>query len=116
MSVNAIIWWASLVAVVVVLALAAAQLARALRELNRLKARVAGYSELPVVKALERAEGDAQRLEVALEHVAPLIARAQAALAIIRRGPVPPELITAAKRLGAEVSALRRFGAELRSP
>jgi hypothetical protein len=116
MSVNAIIWWSSLVAVLAVLALAGAQLARALRELNRLKARVAGYGELPVFKAVARAEADAQRLEGAVADVAPLIARAQAALAVIRRGPVPPELVTAAKRLGAEITALRRFGAELRSP
>ena len=116
MSANAIVWWVSLVAVLVVLGLAAAQLMRALRELKRLKARVAGYADLPVLAALTRAEADAQRLQGAVEGVAPLVARAQDAVAIIRRGPVPPELIAAAKRLSAEVSALRRFGAELRSP
>ena len=115
MSANALVWLAALVAVVVVLAMAAAQLARALRELKRLKARVEGYPELPVFKALERAEADAQRLEGAVACIEPLVARAHAALALIRRGPVPPELIAAAKHLGAEVSALRRFGAELRS-
>ena len=40
-SANAIVWWATLVAVVVVLALTGAQAVRALREMKRLKARVA---------------------------------------------------------------------------
>jgi hypothetical protein len=106
-SANAIVWWASLLAVVVVLALAGAQLARALRELTRLKARVAGYGELPIFSALERAEADAQRLTGAAEQIAPLMARAQVALAVIKRGPIPPELITAAKRVAAEIAALR---------
>jgi hypothetical protein len=108
-SANAIVWWAALVAVVVVLALAGMQVARALRELKRIKTRVAGYAELPVFTALTRAEGDAQRLAGAIENVAPLIERAQAALAVIRRGPVPPELIAAAQRLRAEIAALRTF-------
>lgn len=107
MSANAIVWWASLLAVVVVLALAGAQLARALRELNRVKARVAAYGELPIFKALERAETDAQRLTGAMEQIEPLMARAQAALAVIKRGPIPPELITAAKRVATEITALR---------
>lgn len=107
MSANAIVWWASLLAVVVVLALAGAQLARALRELNRVKARVAGYGELPIFKSLERAQSDAERLTGAIEQIEPLMARAQAALAVIKRGPIPPELITAAKRVGTEITALR---------
>jgi hypothetical protein len=106
-SANAIVWWASLLAVIVVLALAGAQLARALRELNRAKARVAGYGELPIFKSLERAETDAQRLTGAIEQIEPLIARAHAAVAVIKRGPIPPELIAAAKRVAAEITALR---------
>jgi len=109
MSANAIVSWAFVVAVVVVLALAGAQAMRALREVNRLKTRVAAYAELPLFAALERAETDAQRLGTAVEAVAPLLARAEAAVAIIRRGPVPPELVTAAKRLFAEVRGLRSF-------
>jgi hypothetical protein len=107
MSANAIVWWATLVAVVAVIALAGAQAARALRELNRCKARVAGYGELPVVKALENVEVDVQRIESAVSGVAPLVERAEAAIAVIRRGPVPPELIAAAQRLRAEIGALR---------
>ena len=106
-SANAIVWWASFAALVLVLALAALQLSRAMRELKRVKARVAGYAELPVLKSLERAEGDAERLTVALEQVAALLERAHAAIAVIQRGPLPPEVVPAAKRLGAEIAALR---------
>jgi hypothetical protein len=108
-SANAIVWWVTLIALVVVLALAGAQVARALRELNRIKGRIAAYAELPLFKALERAEADSQRLERALASVAPLLERAQAALEVIRRGPVPPELVPAAKGVVAELVALRRF-------
>ncbi|HWT07244.1 MAG TPA: hypothetical protein VN224_15875, partial [Xanthomonadales bacterium] len=66
MSANSIVWWATLVAVVAVLALAGVQAARALRELNRLKMRVAGYADLPVMKALANAEADVQRIEGAV--------------------------------------------------
>ncbi|MDP9106048.1 MAG: hypothetical protein M3N49_08940, partial [Candidatus Eremiobacteraeota bacterium] len=80
---NAIIWWVALVAVVAVLALAGAQAMRALREVKRLKTRVAAYAELPLFASLERAETDAQRLGAAVEAIAPLIARSEAAVAII---------------------------------
>ena len=108
-SANAIVWWVTLVALVVVLALTAVQVTRAIRELTRLKDRVSAYADLPVFKALERAETDAQRLERAVGNVAPLLERAEVALATIRRGPVPPELLPAAKRVVAEIVALRHF-------
>ncbi|HEY0381777.1 MAG TPA: hypothetical protein VGC72_06220 [Candidatus Elarobacter sp.] len=106
-SANAIVWWASFAALVLVLVLAGMQLMRALRELNRVKARVAGYAELPVLRSLARAEGDAERLMGSLEQVAPLLERAEAAIAVIKRGPVPPDVVPAAKRLAAELAALR---------
>jgi hypothetical protein len=106
-SANAIVWWASLAALVLVLALAAMQVVRALRELNRVKTRVADYAELPVLKSVARAEGDVERMLGALEQVAPLVERAQAAIDVIQRGPVPPGLVPAAKNLGAEIAALR---------
>jgi hypothetical protein len=106
-SANAIVWWATLVAMVVVLALSVTQVLRALRELKRVKARVAGYGDLPVMKALAKVEDDVQRLQGAGEDVAPLVERAQAAVDVIRRGPVPPETIAAAKNLRAEIIALR---------
>jgi hypothetical protein len=108
-SANAIVWWVSLVALIVVLALAGMQAARAQRELARLKTRIAAYEDLPVMTALTNVEADIQRLEGAAGHVAPLVERAQAAMAVIRRGPVPPDVIAAATRLGAEIAALRTF-------
>ena len=109
MSVNAIVWWVILVALVVVLALAGAQAGRALRELNRVKARTAGYGELPVMRALAHVELDVRRIEGAAAEIAPLLERVQVALAIIRRGPIPPELIAAVRGLRASVVALRTF-------
>ena len=94
---------------VVVVALAAMQLMRALREFKRLKARVESYADLPVLKALERTEASVQRLGAVGEKIAPLVERAQAALAIIRRGPIPPELMAAARRVSTEIAALRAF-------
>ena len=111
MSANAIVWWATLIAVVVVLALAGAQAARAVRELKRLTARVADFGELPVMKALENTEADMARIERAADGVAPLVDRVHAALAVIRKGPIPPELIAAAQRLRSEIAALRRLAA-----
>jgi hypothetical protein len=108
-STNAIVWWATLVALIVVLGLAGVQAARALRELNRLKERAASYEDLPVLKALANAEARIQRLQDVADEAAPLVERAQAALAVIRRGPVPPDLIAAAERLRAEIVALRTF-------
>jgi len=106
-SANAIVWWATLVASVLVLGLAGMQAAHALRELKRIKGRVEAYGDLPVVKALANVQADVLRLESAAGSVAPLVERVHAAVAVIRRGPVPPDLIAAAKRLGAEIGALR---------
>ncbi len=107
MSPHALIWWAIAIALVVVLALAGAQIARALRELNRVQSRVEAYADLPVVKALARAEADARRLEAALAQIAPLAERAKVALAVIRRGPLPPELGAGIRRIRDEIAAFR---------
>jgi hypothetical protein len=111
MSANAIVWWATFIALVIVLAFAGAQVVRALREFKRAQTRVAGFGGLPVMKALENVEGDVQRIQRAGDEIAPLVERAQTALAVIRRGPVPPELIAAVQRVRAEMVALRRFAA-----
>ena len=111
MSAQAIVWWVTFIALIAVLALAGAQAARALRELKRVKARVAAFNDLPVMKALAAVEADVQRIEGAAGSVAPLLDRVQTALAVIRKGPIPPELIAAALRLRAEIVALRRFAA-----
>ena len=109
MSAQAIVWWASVIALVAVLALAGAQAARALRELNRVKARVAAFGDLPVMQALANAEADVRRIEGAAAGVAPLLDRVQTALAVIRKGPIPPELIAAAQRVRTAIVALRSF-------
>ena len=111
MSAQAVVWWATSIALVAVLALAGVQAARALRELNRVKARVAAFNDLPVMKALANVEADVQRIEGAASDVAPLLDRVHTALAVIRKGPIPPELISAAQRLRAEIVALRRLAA-----
>jgi hypothetical protein len=109
MSPHAIIWWTFATAVAVTIVLAAVQVVRALGELKRLGARVEEFAELPVVGALARAEQDARRLEAASTQIAPLIARAQLAVATIKRGPLPPELVSAVRRLRAETATFRAF-------
>jgi hypothetical protein len=104
-----LVWWATLVALAVVLALAAMQAARALREFKRVTARVEGYADLPVVKALERAERDGQRIVAALAQFDTLVARARLAIAVIGRGPIPPEIRRAVACVRAEIVAFRRF-------
>jgi len=104
-----IVWWATIVALLVVLALAAVQLVRALRELKRVNARLDEYAELPVLKALERTQRRIAALEPAFAQVAPLLRRATAALAIIRKGPIPPEIIDAVLRIRREIAEFQRF-------
>ena len=102
-----IVWWASLAALVIVLVLAGMQILRALREVKRLGTRIAAFEDLPVMAAIRKAEVDLGRLEHALEQVEPLLARAAAAIAIIRRGPFPPELRAAFRRFRADIVAFR---------
>ena len=109
MSSHAILWLVIAVALVIVLALCGAQLARALRESRRLSDRVDALADLPVVKKLERAEGDVRRIQAAVAQIAPLAARAELAIAVIRRGPFPPELVGAVRRIGAEIADFRSF-------
>lgn|GEM_PF-2018452 len=107
MSAHALVWWVVLAAVVVVLALSVVQLAHAVGGLKQLGGRVEAYADLPVVAALGRAERDVQRLADALERVQPLTARAAAALEVIRRGPVPPEMKLAFRRTASGVALVR---------
>lgn len=104
---HALVWWAILIALVVILVLAGAQAARALREIKRLNARIEGFAELPVAKALPRVEDDMRRIELAVDQVEPLIERARIAVAAIRRGPLPPGLIAGILRVRAEIAAFR---------
>jgi type III secretory pathway component EscU len=104
-----IVWWVTIVALLVILALAGMRLARALRELKRITTRVDAYADLPLLKALERTERRRAALEPALAQIAPLVARAVVAVAVIRKGPVPPELVAAIRRIRGEVAAFRSF-------
>jgi hypothetical protein len=99
--------WATVVALVVLLAVVVAQLLRALREMKRVLSRVAALAEHPVFAALEKGEADLRRLEAAVAQIEPLLARALVAIAIIRKGPIPPELIAAGRRAGSGIAAVR---------
>ena len=105
MSVTTAIWWAFLAAFLVVLVLIVMQLARIGRELVRIEHRITGYAELPVIAALMRAESSAMRIEAAAAQVEPLQARARMAVAVIKRGPLPPEIGIAYARVRAEIAA-----------
>ncbi len=107
MSVTAAVWWASLACLIVVLVLIGVQVARIMRELGRIERRIAGYAGLPVVAALARAEIAAARIEAAIAQVEPLSARARAAADVIKRGPLPRELVAAYVRVRAEIAAFR---------
>lgn len=109
MSGPAIVWTATGVLLAVALALAVQRLLRAMRELNRMKSRLQGLRELPVVEALRKGEADALRLQGALAQIEPLVVRAQVALATIGRGPLPPEVVAAYVRVRDEIVAFRRF-------
>jgi hypothetical protein len=109
LSARAIVWLVVAVAFVVLLVLAALQAKRAAADLKRAKARVEALKELPVLAALAGAEVDARRLETAAAQVDPLVARSRIALAAIRRGPVPPELLSALALVRIQIAELRRF-------
>ncbi len=109
MSPDRIVWWVTIVALLVILALAGVQLARALRELKRVTTRLDELADLPVLKALERTERRLAALEPAFAQLAPLVARAAVALATIRKGPIPPEMIAAILRIRSEIAEFRRF-------
>ena len=109
MSPAALVLWTALVALLVVLALAGRAAAAALREIKRVSARVDDYADLPVVRAAERAQADAARIEAALDELPVLLARARMAAATICRGPIPPGVITAFLVVRRELVAFRRF-------
>ena len=109
MSSRAIIWLLVAVALAVLLVLAALQARRALADLKRAQARVDALERQPVFAALAGAEANARRLEAAAAQIAPLVARSQSALAVIRRGPVPPDLPPALALVRIQLAELRRY-------
>jgi hypothetical protein len=108
-SVSTAAWWTTLGIVIVVAIVAAVFLARAARELLRVKRRVAAYAALPIVAAIAQAQADAARLEAAIAQIEPLIARAEGALATLRRGPIPPDVAGSIAYVGAELHELREL-------
>ncbi len=111
MSPYALAWWTILAAAVVVLIMVTLQAVRAWREIKRLNARIEAMSDLPVVIALARGAADARRIDAAIAEFPTLLERAKVATAVIRRGPLPPELFVAIARLRAEIAAFRKFAA-----
>jgi hypothetical protein len=109
MSARAVVWLVIAIAVIVVLVLAAIQALRAAREAQRLKRRVEEFQKLPLFAALSAFEQDAARLSAIASRAEPLVARALIAIAIIRRGPFPPEVVAAYRRVRAELAVLRRL-------
>lgn len=111
MSPRAIVWIIIAVALAIVLIMVAVQALRAVCELKRFNRRLEDLGDLPIVQKLARAEDDVRRIEAAAASAAPLLARAQLALAVIKRGPLPPELVRAVRRIAAELAAFRAFSA-----
>lgn len=79
----------------------------AVRQVLRIARRFAAYEASPVVAAIERAQLEAARIDSAIEQVQPLIARAERALAVIRRGPIPADVVASLAMVGAELKELR---------
>jgi hypothetical protein len=107
-SATAIVWLVIAIAWIAVLTLIAVQALRAVREAKRLQHRVVGYTDLPVIAAVQGAAANVQRLERTAADAEPLLLRAQEAIAVIRRGPLPPEVVEAFFRIRDEVAAFRR--------
>jgi hypothetical protein len=106
-SVGAVIWWTIGAAWLLVFVMILLQLIRVARELVRAMNRVADYGVLPVVASIERSETDIARIEGAVAAIDPLVARARAAVSVIKRGPFPPEVVGAYARLRAQRAAFR---------
>ena len=105
----AAVWVTTIAVVAAALAAAALQARRAVGEVRRIQTRVDAYASLPIVTSLAQAAGDAERLNAAIERIDPLVARARKAAAVIREGPIPPDVVAAVVRIGVEVQNLREF-------
>lgn len=107
MSTNAAIWWTVLALALVILFCVALQLARILGALRRIGNRVEAYADLPIVVALGRTETNVSRIDAAVAEIDPLLVRARAAFEVIKRGPLPREVVAAYARVRAEIAAFR---------
>jgi hypothetical protein len=106
---DATIWWTILGMVVVLAIVALVFLARAGIEARRLKARADAYKTLPIVATVAKGEVDVQRLQTALAQITELLARAEAALRVLRIGLIPADVRAAFGGLRAALAALREL-------
>jgi hypothetical protein len=111
---NAAIWWTVLAAAVVVFVCIVVQVVRTLLALRHIADRVSAYAELPVVAAMNRAETNAARIDAAVAQIDPLLVRARTAVEVIKRGPLPREVVVAYGRVRAEIAAFRAVAPRLR--
>jgi hypothetical protein len=81
---STVLWIAAIVAALVFLDLLIVEVRRIVRELRRIRRRVAAYGELPIVSLAATAPADVERLVIALDRIPPLAARAEAALIALR--------------------------------
>ena len=88
MSFETLAVWSAGVFVFVLLGLIAVTLVRAAREAKRLRVRIATLADGPPGIDPTKVAASVQRLQVAAEQIAPFVVRMQAALAIVRRGPI----------------------------
>lgn len=89
-----VVWIGAIVAALVFLDLLFVELRRIVREAKRLSTRLAAYAELPIFSLVASGERDVERIAAAADAIEPLIERANAALATLRRylpkGSSPP--------------------------
>jgi hypothetical protein len=106
---DAAIWWTILGIVVVVFVVALVFLIRAARAARRIKRRTAAYASLPIVATIAKGQADVLRLQAAVAQLTALLARGDAALRVLRRGPIPADLRAAFSGLRAALAALREL-------
>jgi hypothetical protein len=81
---SSLVWIGSIVAVLIFLDLLFVELRRIFREGKRLVVRVFAYADLPIFDLLAASERDFERIVIAIDALAPLLARTNAALESLR--------------------------------
>jgi hypothetical protein len=81
---SGLVWIGSIVAVLIFLDLLFVELRRIFREGKRLAVRLAAYAELPILDLIAASENDLERIAGAIDALASLLARTNAALESLR--------------------------------
>jgi hypothetical protein len=81
---SGLVWIGSIVAVLIFLDLLFVELRRIFREGKRLAVRLAAYAELPILDLIAASENDLERIARAIDALASLLARTNAALESLR--------------------------------